>query len=401
MKILFVLGYTPGPAFGGSSIVSYNFMKRLATQHKIHVFCFRGANKADEDAAVEHMAELGIGITQVDFVQLVSTRIDKLRGLFSFTPYKIKPYQDSVIEDLYRRTLQTFLPDVVHVENTQMGWCLSATPNDIPIVMNAHNVEADRFRSQRQTHQLNKLQSLMYEWECRRIEWAEQRIMCQMDWITTVTEEDNDRMRSKYGVQNISTIRLGVDLERFPALDPCAKPRIVFAGSMFYEPNIDAMLWFHHDILPLIRERIPEVELVIVGRNPVTTIQQLHNPPAVTVTGSVPRVDPYFAQAAISINPLRTGGGIKQKLLEAMAMRRAVVTTSFGRIGVPGDHEQHFLIADTADGFAQACVCLLQNKTERDQIARNARQIIEDNFSWERATRELELIYEKVTAGPR
>jgi len=190
----------------------------------------------------------------------------------------------------------------------------------------------------------------------------------------------------KSSLPNISVhvVPNGVDIENFRdaynahELDDC----IVFTGSMEYYPNIDAVLHFARECWPLIRSKSPHVTWAIVGRNPPSSVLKLRKVPGITVTGSVPDVKPYLAAATVAIAPLRMGSGTRLKILEAFAMRKAVVSTSLACEGLNVIPGKHLIVADQPDVFAQQVVNLLQNSQARAALGKAGRELAQA-YSWE------------------
>jgi glycosyltransferase involved in cell wall biosynthesis len=165
---------------------------------------------------------------------------------------------------------------------------------------------------------------------------------------------------------------------------------MVFLGSMDWLPNEDAVTSFCRDVLPLIQADIPDVTLSIVGRNPTAQVQRLAVPNRVTVTGRVDDVRPGLHEAAVSIVPLRIGGGTRLKIFESMAAGTPVVSTSIGAEGLPGEPGRHLLIADEPRHFAAAVVSLLSDPARRQAIAAAARRFVVDHFDWSAVAEHLE-----------
>src|SRR5206468_4149588 len=154
--------------------------------------------------------------------------------------------------------------------------------------------------------------------------------------------------------------------------DPGAR-ELVFTGSMDWLPNEDAMLFFCGEVLPRVREAEPAVKLSIVGRAPTPSVARLAAEPGVRVTGRVDDVRPYMREAAVYIVPLRIGGGTRLKIFEAMAMSRAVVSTSIGAEGLPVKSGEHVVVADGAELFAHEVVRLLRDIDRRRRLEAAAR----------------------------
>ena len=169
---------------------------------------------------------------------------------------------------------------------------------------------------------------------------------------------------------------------------------------MGYPPNEAAVFYFCTDILTLIEKSYPNVKLYIVGNNLSAKLKRLASRRAnVILTGFVDDVRNYLAKATIFICPLRTGTGVKNKVLEAMAMGKATISSSIGQEGINALAERDIIIADNPNRFAQRTIELLSNKNLRDKIASNGRRIIEANYNWDMLADKLDKIYQAFKRG--
>jgi glycosyltransferase involved in cell wall biosynthesis len=169
---------------------------------------------------------------------------------------------------------------------------------------------------------------------------------------------------------------------------------------MDWLPNEDAMLFFCRDVLPLIRAGEPAVRLTIVGRTPTPAVRKLAEDAGVRVTGRVDDVRPYMKDAAVYIVPLRIGGGTRLKIFEAMAMGRAVVSTTVGAEGLPVTHGEHVVIADEPNTFARAVVHLMRDVERRRQLEAAARALVVARYDWSAVAGELESALERFALRP-
>jgi glycosyltransferase involved in cell wall biosynthesis len=165
---------------------------------------------------------------------------------------------------------------------------------------------------------------------------------------------------------------------------------LVFTGSMDWLPNEDAMLFFCRETLPLIRRDEPDVTLSIVGRAPTPAVAALARQPGVIVTGRVEDVRPYVRDAAVYVVPLRIGGGTRLKIFEAMAMGKAVVSTSVGAEGLPVAHGEHVWLADDPQAFARAVVDVLRDVKRRRHLEQAARSLVVQRYDWSAVAGALE-----------
>jgi glycosyltransferase involved in cell wall biosynthesis len=169
---------------------------------------------------------------------------------------------------------------------------------------------------------------------------------------------------------------------------------------MDFRPNVDAVVWFCHEVLPLIRRQVPDARFYIVGQSPHRRVLDLADDPAVTVTGYVDDVRSYIAGACVYVVPLRIGGGTRLKVLEAMAMSKPVVSTSLGCEGFQGlESGRELYLADNPEQFAQRVIELLDDAFRRERLGRAARHFVEERYDWRLIVPRLEQIYEKLEVG--
>jgi glycosyltransferase involved in cell wall biosynthesis len=235
----------------------------------------------------------------------------------------------------------------------------------------------------------------LYQW--KKMQRYEGRVSQRVDHCIAVSETDRQTLRQDYGLTNVSTIDTGVDVTYFANYSATRRPhRMVFTGSMDWMPNEDAILWFARDVLPMIRRRVPEVSLAVVGRRPGSKVIQLsRSAPEIAVTGRVEDVRPYLAEAAVFVVPLRIGGGTRIKIYEAMASGIPVVSTTVGAEGLRVEPGRHILLADTPEAFADAVLWLLFNPSAAAQMATAAKALVTENNDWKIVSRQFAEICRK------
>lgn len=190
--------------------------------------------------------------------------------------------------------------------------------------------------------------------------------------------------------KRVEVIHNGVDAEYFQFTEaPTNSKNLVFEGSISFAPNKDGILYFVRDILPLIRRKVPDVTFTIVGRAPPPEILALAGP-GITVTGFVDDVRPYVSRAAVFVCPLRSGAGIKNKLLQAWSMGKAVVATTQSIGGLRTINDENIIVRDDPTSFADAVVGLLANPEEAARIGKNARRVIHDDYTWKEKSQQFE-----------
>jgi len=216
--------------------------------------------------------------------------------------------------------------------------------------------------------------------------WRYQRKALRLfNRVFVCSEPDRDRL----GSRNVAVVPNGTDVEKEMLLDDSDGRTVLCLGTYGYEPNVDGLCFFLSEILPLIRQRIPDVRLLIVGRDMPPRISALHDGKKLIVSANVPSVEPHYREATISVVPLRAGGGTRLKILEAFALGRPVVSTSIGCEGLDIIGGEHLFIADKPAAFAESCVTLLLNPGLRKQLTLNARQVAEQKYSWDAIERRI------------
>jgi glycosyltransferase involved in cell wall biosynthesis len=260
----------------------------------------------------------------------------------------------------------------------------------VPAVLFQHNVEATIWQRHAAvaSHPLKRAY-LHRQW--LRMQAFERTQCRRFDHVVAVSPEDADAFAEMYGARAVSHVPTGVDTDYFrptgaTATDPHA---LLFTGSMDWMPNEDAVAYFADAILPAIESEIPDVSFTIVGRNPSPSVRGLvPKCPRVRVTGTVADVRPYLEPARVFVVPLRVGGGTRLKIFEAMAMEKAIVTTSVGAEGLPVRHGEHLLIADTAPAFADAVLRLLRDPPYAAALGARAAELVRSRFGWRHAAEQ-------------
>lgn len=288
-------------------------------------------------------------------------------------------------------------PDLLQVEQSLMAGYVRCAPSGCPAILVFHNITAIQYR------RFSTLKGALAERAVARLKSAllartEAVMSPRFDCCITVSGADAVELRRLYRPRRVEVVDNGIDCQVLRPL-PVSTPGLVFVGVMNYPPNSDGAQFFCESVLPRIREEFPTVPLAIVGHDPSPEVRSLAALPHVTVTGSVPRLEPYYEAASIAIVPLRAGGGTRLKILEAMAMGRPVVSTTIGCEGIEAEHGRHLLIADTAVEFATAVRRLLRDPGEAASLARRARQLVEQRYDWRVLGERLARIQASVAAG--
>jgi len=211
-----------------------------------------------------------------------------------------------------------------------------------------------------------------------------------------VSAHQRDMVRSHCPDLNIAVIPHGIDTDYLKPVEPeTAFPSLIITGSMSGPRNKRGVLSFYHEIYPLIKARVPELKLFIVGRGPEKEIMRLANDETVVVTGYVEDLRPYLSRAWVVAAPLQEDHGVKIRVLQAMAVGKAVVSNSMVTTGIDITPGKDIIIADSPAEFAERVIELMNDKQLREKIGANARQLMETEHSWEKLTDRLNELLEK------
>ena len=403
MKTLWVNSNFMHPTTKGGQIRTLEMLRHLHRWHEIHYVAIENPAQPEGPARAREYSHKSYPFPyRVPSKTSPAFYAELVRGLFSPTPVAVErfnpPGMRAFLEDLIRR--ERFDCAVVdHLAPT------SYFPDLPHAIFFQHNVETVIWRRHVE-HAANPLRRAYFKLQADRMYRYERRVSQASGHIVAVSRTDADVMRRLFDVTRVTEIPTGVDIDYFlpgrtgaSACQPVPTADLVFVGSMDWLPNVDGVLYFVREILPLIRRQRPATTLAIVGRTPPPKIAQLAaEDSGIQVTGTVPDIRPYLWNSAVSIVPLRIGGGTRLKIYEAMAAQIPVVSTTIGAEGLSVNPPEDIRIADTPDRFASHCLELLASPEIRARLSHSAWQMVNSNFSWEHVARCFEKIMEN---GPR
>ncbi len=372
MKILWVKAGKLWPVDTGGKIRSFNILRHLARNHQVTLLSYYGGERDPQyETAIEQQLPGAHTIYTAAPEGTVAQSIDYILRLPSAAPYAVKKFTHPKVRDEVARRLKDGSAEVAVCDFLSASLNFPET-SPTPVVLFQHNVETMLWRRMADTEK-SALRKLSYGIEARKMAAYETRTLRRFRHVIAVSEHDRQEMLSLAPGCTITVVPTGVDTEQYKPAPSVSgiPPRIVFTGSMDWEPNIDAVEYFCRDIFPSILGRFPEARFQIVGRNPHPRVRRLASA-SVEVTGTVPSVAEYLRNATVVIVPLRIGGGTRLKIFEAMAMRKAMVSTSIGAEGLDVTSGKDCLIADDAPSFASAILSVLRDPTLRQTYEENA-----------------------------
>ena len=295
------------------------------------------------------------------------------------------------IRDLVQRALVPWRPVVVVVVHGMAAAWANGLAEPVPAVLALHDLHWHWYASRARLRRGPAALLLRAEAERHR-----RHLLAQLPRYraaTAVSTIEADELRRIAGIP-VAVIPTGVDTSTLrPAPVQDGPPRLVFTGTLGYQPNSQGIRWFADYVWPHVRREVPDAQLDVVGRDPQPAVRALDERDGITVVGPVPAMAPYFARAHAVVVPILTGAGVRVKIVEAMAAGRAIVSTSLGCQGLPEvEPGVHLLVADDPREFALAAVRLLREPAVRDRLATEGRRLAERRYDWRRLGDELEAV---------
>ena len=397
MKILFLTPYVPYPLNNGGLIRVHHMMVNLGSKHDVTVICMEPDNDAQAQG-IQVIEDTGITIETVPVARNQKKelkRIYQLLSLVSTKPYQYKQYHSVAMQNAITRHLKEGGYDLLLVEFSQMGYYQLDT--DIPSFVDQHNVEYEIMHRTFETEK-NPLRKLLAysEWKKfykQEIENCEKFTAC-----LTTSIRDAEILQQRSPDMECHVIPNGVDSEFFKSntatdFDP---NMVLFTGTISYYPNTEGILWFYKNIWPLIKEKNPLATFCIAGKSPPPEVQAIaDSDESVTATGMVDDMRDYYNKAAVVVVPLRVGGGTRLKILEGMAMSKAIISTSVGAEGIEHTDGTDILLKDTPEDFSDAVVTVMNDAALRQKLEKGGRDLVEAKYDWRAVTDKLSDVFER------
>ena len=390
MRILFLSQIVPYPPHGGVLQRGYNVLRQLGQRAAVDLLAFVHPDALpNQDSLAQSRVELGKFCSSLRYFPLwvkrspIHMAVAVAAGTVSSTPFSMiahrsREYQAQVTAAL---TGSTF--DVVHVDTIALTQFVDvARPPKAATVLTHHNIESMLLERRAQVEP-RRLARRFLQREGAKLAAAEAAVAPRFDLNIVMSAADRDALMSRAPGVRASVVSNGVDTDYFTPAPERETPALIYGGGMNMFANRDAVLYFLTAIWPRIRSKRPDVKFFAVGQDPPRELLAVaERDPQVVVTGYVADIREYIWKAAVYVVPLRVGGGTRLKVLDAMAMGKAMVSTTIGCEGievVPGTHLQ---IADTPEAFADETLALLSNADRRRTVGSAARSLVERKYSW-------------------
>ena len=396
MRIFFVCRRVPFPPDRGDKIATFNEIRHLSAQHEVHVFCLGdGAGDLDNIAGLSEYAK---SVTAVP-VSGLTIKVRALSALIMGQPLSVAALDEAKLHGAIQRKFAEQDPDLVIVYSCNVAQFAAHFPH-MPRIMQFGDLDSLKW------HQYAERSRIPLKWiyaiEGRRLLAYERLIAHSFSQALVHTEiERRDFQRLVPGVP-VALVGNGVDLDYFRSTAFAKRPSsIVFTGVMDYRPNVDAVVWFCNEVLPIVRAEIADANFTICGSRPVRAVRRLARRSGVTVTGWVPDTRPYLDRSEVFVAPLRIARGIQNKLLEALAMGLPCVASAAAWRGTQIPRGEGIFATDDPRQFAEYVVQLLRDGEWRAEMGRKARAVVEADYRWEAQMACLDRVIAEAVSQPQ
>jgi sugar transferase (PEP-CTERM/EpsH1 system associated) len=382
-NVLYIVHRFPYPPDKGDRIRAFNIIRYLARRTNLTVVALD-----DEGVSTGQIEELERIVSHLEVVSVKSPwRIFTLLGqILAGKSISESFFFSKALHDLLRQRSKNSQFDAVMISASSLAVYLEPFVHcEAKTIVDLVDVDSEKWRQYADSSR--GLRRLIYAREYRRVRQLEERLLSTADAVTLVSEDEADLLRGHYQdeaqLKKIHAVSNGVDLDYFSPVDVEQSRSICFLGAMDYRPNVDAVIWFAKEVWPHLRNNHSDLVFNIVGRNPSPEVNSLRKVEGIHVTGAVPDVRPWLAQTLAVVAPLRIARGIQNKVLEAMAMGRAVVASPEALTGLSVEREGNVLEAVTPDEWYYQIRNLMQDRERRTSFEQAARRYVEVNHSWD------------------
>jgi polysaccharide biosynthesis protein PslH len=382
MRILFLSPRQCWPPRSGAKLREYHFAKALGERAQLSYLCFSEPGSAPLTQADLPFCEHVISLPKPPAYTL--TKI--IQGLFGRWPLPVLNYSSKTMATAALELALASHYDLVHLDSIHMAKYLETIRPAIAnprVVYNWHNIESELMRRYSETT-ASGARRLYARYTSATLATLESKLLASSFGHVVCSQREKDQLTRIAPSARIAIVENGVDTAYFRQSADGPRNWLVFVGLMNYHANFEAIISFARTVWPGISARFPELGLRVVGAQPVPGVLALREIPRVQVTGTVTDVRPYYANALAAIVPLRTGGGTRLKILEAMAAGVPVISTTFGAEGLNIQPDSNILMADGDDSesWIRSIACLIDSPERFRRIAAAARKLVESQYDW-------------------
>jgi polysaccharide biosynthesis protein PslH len=392
MKVLHLMPYSPVPPMFGGALRTYHLLNKLADRHDVTVVAY--GTEQDKKNMLDTYGNRLRAVHMVPSKWSVHyRRLGQIYALCTNHSYFHFSAQHEEMQKTLNRLFDRERFDLVQTEFPMMGSFDMNT--DAIKILDAHNVEYDNFRRMA-ANARSVIRKLHYTREYRKLYVEEIDACSRQDAMFVTSSRDKEIFDSdiphipKYVIPN------GVDMAYFQPCDSAVEPHsMVFTGMMAYVPNYDGILYFLDKIFPGILAKIPDAKIYIVGNRPPKDLENRASA-NVIITGYVDDVRPFIRRANLYVVPLRMGSGTRLKVLEAMAMKKPIVTTTIGCEGIDVKNGEDVFIEDDPVSFAGRVVQLFDDPETRSRCIQRGYELVASKYDWSTVGESVENVYQEL-----
>ena len=382
--ILFLTHRVPWPPNRGDKIRAHHILRKLMEYAPVHLACF-----ADDDKEAVQGSAVKTGLASVEIVRRNKSNVQAgIEAIISGKPVSLTSFDSAKIRKYVTDTIKAYNIDCIFVFSGQMAQYI---PENFSgrVIMDFADVDSAKFESY--ANEGAGPMAWVNRREGRMLRAFERQVAERADYSLFVSEAEAQLFRQRSGLdhQKVKAIGNGIDLDFYDPNKAVAAelgnvgPLIIFTGQMDYRPNVEAVISFSKEVMPDIQKLHPRAQFAIVGRAPTADVARLDGQSGTIVVGSVDDIRCWLKAADIVVAPLRIARGIQNKVLEAMAMGKAVVASSAAAQGIEAVDGQHFQVAASPAEEAKRVCELLSDPQSANTLGYNAAALIRETYSWD------------------
>jgi len=375
-KILILSSRVPYPLIGGDRIRTYNTGKILSRRYRVDLACI-GKGRVP-NGYIEGLRKTFHKVILFSYPHL-RFRWNAFKGIFSNEPLQTHYYYFLEVQNWIDKNFRSY--DLIFAHHIRTAKYIEHI--DRPKVVDLHDAISMNYL--KAVRKVNGLWRLIYRIENRRVLPYEIKTINCFNRSFIVSDVDRNYL-IQHGAkpERITTVPVAVKDEVIKRSSQAReKDQIAFLGKMNYAPNEDAVIYFARRVFPMLKRNNHGLRFVIIGAHPTKAVLDLEKIDGIIVTGFMKNPYPVFEASKVVVAPLRFGAGIQNKILEAMALRKPVVTTSLGARAIKGKDGEHFLVADRAEEMAEKILSLLEDREKRKSMGKKARALIKKEYTWD------------------
>lgn len=371
---------------------SYNLLKQVAGVHNVYFLSFFLSK--EEQASFKEIEKVCVWANAF-WLPCAKSRLKLVIGLimnvFSSLPFIAQKYRNKRMQKQILQILKDRNIQLVHVDILPMMTYFHLF-KDYPVILIEHNIESLLLKRRlKYTH--SQVIKLFWRIQYLKLLYFEKKMIAKATCCVTVSNQEKEIAQEMSRMPMVEVVPNGVDVKYFIPQDSHSNANnILFLGSLQWFPNDDGLRYFCEKIYPEIKILSGDAKIIVIGKKNTSFIYN----DRINQVGFIDDVRPYMGSAAVFIVPLRIGGGTRLKILDAMAMGKAIVSTSIGCEGIEVENGTHLIIEDNPINFARAVAELLNNESKRRALGKNARKLVEEKYDWELIGKKMNKIYESI-----